>query len=389
MTRFVSIGLHYFIAIGVTLSVLLFFLVENGRINSFATYLVALTVFTVFIFPSSRRHLVELPRSVLFLTAGLLQYLAMSSWWSEASSFQLVLKFQGYAILIFFFLLGLVISVRQNKYFLVSLAVLTLAAASVSACYSVYLHFAFPDYRPLPEARLYALGRLSNPVISAASYGFASILGFWLFTQRPNILQLLVLVFVLCLLGFVIVLSGTRTVWVALALGIGAGIAFWRREPSLLSFAILCLTLGILAVLALGWDDITRRGFSFRPEIWSEFISRSIATHPILGAGSGSGSYWLTPELDFKHPHSVFVSIFFFGGIVGLGLFLSLLAACFLQLKQSPSGEVKVLAAMLLSYGVVFGIFDGDNILTKIDYLWWLIWMPIGVCLCLEGQGRG
>ncbi len=299
-------------------------------------------------------------------------------------SFQLFLKFQGYAVLILSFLLGLAISVRKYKHFLVTLAALTIAAASVSASYSIYLHFALPDYQPLAEQRLYGLGRLSNPVISAASYGFAALLGFWLLFRQQDRVQLLMLLIALCLLGFVILLSGTRTVWLALGFGIGAGVAFWRRESGLLGFACLLIVVGIVALFALGWDDITSRGFSFRPEIWSEFVSRTLANQPFLGAGSGSRSYWLTPELDFKHPHSVFVSMFFFGGIVGLALFMGLLIACFSHLKRTSSGQAKVLCAMLLSYGIVFSIFDGDNILTKIDYLWWLIWVPVGVCLSLE-----
>ena len=172
--------------------------------------------------------------------------------------------------------------------------------------------------------------------------------------------------------------------WLALGFGIGTGIALSRGDSGLLVFSCLFIALGSLALLMLGWDDFSRRGLSFRPEIWSEFVDRSITSHPFLGAGSGSSTYWPNPDLDIRHPHSVFVSIFFFGGVVGLGLFLGLLGACIQQLRQPLSGEVKVLGGMLLSFGIVFSIFDGDNILTKIDYLWWLIWMPIGLCLSLE-----
>lgn len=388
MGRLIFHVLHYLIATGVTLSLLLFFLAENGRANSFATYLVALAVLAVMVFPSSRKWLNELPRSIFFILVCLLQYLALSAWWSEAGSLELVLRFQGYAALILLFVLGLSISARQYDQFLMTLSALTLAAAGVSAAYSVYLHFALPEYQPLPEPRLYGLGRLSNPVISAASYGFASMLGLWLLIRLQTISQRLALLGVLCLLVFAILLSGTRTVWLALAVGIGTGAAFWRRDRALLVFTTVFFTAGFLGLMVIGWEDVARRGFSFRPEIWSEFFLRSLAAHPVLGAGSGASSYWQTPELTFKHPHSVFVSIFFFGGILGLALFLCLLFACFRQLLQAPHGDVKILAAMLLSYGTVFGIFDGDNILSKVDYLWWLIWMPIGVCLCLRNQIR-
>ena len=154
MTRLISGGLHYLIATGVALSPLMFFLAESGRANSFATYLVVLAVLAAMIFPSSRKRLNELPRGVFMMVVCLLQYLALSAWWSEAGSLQLVLKFQGYAVLILLFILGLSISVRQYDQFLVTLAALTLAAAAVSAAYSAYLHFALPEYQPLNEPRL-------------------------------------------------------------------------------------------------------------------------------------------------------------------------------------------------------------------------------------------
>ena len=330
----------------------------------------------------------ELPRAVLLMTVFVLQYLALSACWSESGSLLLVPKFQGYAALILVFVVGLAISVRRYDQFLVMLAALTLAAAAVSASYSVYLHFALPEYQPLPERRLYALGRLSNPVISAAAYGFACMLGLWLLIQQQPMLQRLILVGVLCLLGLVILLSDTRAVWLALGVGASTGVALCLRDRTLLGFSVVFVVIGLVALLAIGWEDVARRGLSFRPEIWSEFVGRSVAANPVFGVGSGTGSYWQTPALTFKHPHSVFVSTFFFGGIVGLALFLGLLAACARLVQQAQDSTVRTLAAMLLSYGIVFGIFDGNNILTKIDYLWWLIWMPVGVCLCLDGQSR-
>ena len=388
MTRHISAGLHYLIATGVALSLLMFFLAENGRANAFATYLVALAVLAVMVFPLPRRLLMELPRGVLLMTVCLLQYLALSAWWSESGSLLLVLKFQGYAALILLFAVGLAISFRRYDQFLLLLAALTLAAAAVSAGYSAYLYFALPEYQPLPEPRLYGLGRLSNPVISAAAYGFACMLGLWLLIQQQPMLQRLILVGVLCLLGLVILLSDTRAVWLALAVGASTGVALCLRDRTLLGFSVVFVVMGLVGLLAIGWEDVARRGLSFRPEIWSEFVGRSVAANPVFGVGSGTGSYWQTPALTFKHPHSVFVSTFFFGGIVGLALFLGLLAACARLVQQAQDSTARTLAAMLLSYGIVFGIFDGNNILTKIDYLWWLIWMPVGVCLCLDGQSR-
>ena len=388
MTERISVGLEYLVAIGVGLSLVMFFLLENGRANAFATYLLAIAVLAAMFFPRLRAQLMALPRDILLATVCLLEYLALSAFWSDTGGFQVVLQHQGYAALILCFVLGLAMACRRDGQFLPGLAYLVLLAAGVSAAYSIYLHVSLPDYQPLPEPRLYGLGRLSNPVISAASYGVAGVLGCWLLMRQRAGLIRLCLVLVLALLGLAILLSGTRTVWLALAVAVGAGFALGRQERGLMWFAGVFGVMGLVGLLSIGWEDVVRRGLSFRPDIWSEFIGRSMAANPLLGVGSGTESYWETPVLTFQHPHSVFVSAFFFGGLVGLGLLLLVLVTCARHLRVAETSEVRTLAIMLLGFGVVFSVFDGDNILTKIDYLWWLIWLPIGVCLCLDGQRR-
>ena len=49
MTERFSAALLYVIAIGVGLSVVLFFLLENGRANAFTTYIVALALLSPFL----------------------------------------------------------------------------------------------------------------------------------------------------------------------------------------------------------------------------------------------------------------------------------------------------------------------------------------------------
>jgi len=227
---------------------------------------------------------------------------------------------------------------------------------------------------------------LSNPVISAVSYGFTTLLAVHLIIDRRELWQRLLIVACLILLVVAIALAGTRTAWLAMGLGAGIGLAMVYRRRALPVMVGVVLATGLVAVFAVGWDDLIKRGLSFRPEIWAEFISRSIEVNPLLGAGSGSDSHWETLELSFKHPHSIFVSAFFFGGLVGLSLLVGLLVACVHHLYLAEESEVKTLAVMTLVYGVTVGVFDGDNVLTKIDYLWWVVWFPVGVTLCVPAR---
>jgi len=372
-------GLHYLVAGCVTLSLLMFFLAENGRANAFPTYLLGVAVIALLAFSETRRQITSVSMPVLTLTCIFLAYLSGSAWWSDSGGFPAVLQYLGYALLILAFILGLVLAHNHFASFLPLLLAMTVAAATVSGAYSIYLHLALPEYQPLPEPRLYGLGRLSNPVISATSYGFASLLSVWLILQRQDTWHRLLAAVCILILLTAMALSGSRTAWLALGLAAGTGFAMNYRDRALPWFALTLVATGLIAVAAVGLEDLTKRALSFRPEIWSEFVSRTLAANPILGVGSGSASHWVTPVLAFKHPHSIFVSAFYFGGLTGLLLLVALFAACIRHLFRADASLLKTLASMTLVYGITVGLLDGDNVLTKIDYLWWIMWFPVGM----------
>lgn len=383
MSEKLSEWLYYLLAAGVALCLLMFFLAENGRANAFATYIVGLGVIGALFQPDTRKELLTLPLPVLVVLVIFLEYLSVSAWWSDVGSLHTVIRFQGYSVLIVTFIAGFYLAGRRFENYLHIMAGLVTAAAMVSAGYSIYLHFALPEYQPLPEPRLYGLGRLSNPVISAVSYGFSVALAFWLLLQRRDLWLRLLLAAGIVSLLVAISLSGTRIVWLALACAVGVALSLETGRNGWLTLGVAGTVLGAVAIFSLGWEDLAKRGLSFRPEIWAEFARRSAEANPILGAGSGAPSYWVTPELTFRHPHSIFVSAFFFGGIIGLGLLVALIVLAARYAWQSPPSPVRTLAVMTLSYGVVVGLIDGDNIVTKIDYLWWLIWFPLAVVMML------
>ena len=92
MTERFSAALLYVIAIGVGLSVVLFFLLENGRANAFTTYIVALALLVALFFPSVRAEILALPRSVVLALVALLEYMALSAIWSEKGSIAALIK---------------------------------------------------------------------------------------------------------------------------------------------------------------------------------------------------------------------------------------------------------------------------------------------------------
>ena len=118
------------------------------------------------------------PPSLNFPVAGMtllfLTYLTLSVVWSDNDQnfFHTLIE----ALLVLTFCLAIPISIARFSGFLNLVVNLSIMASAINCAYSIYLHYALPQYQPLPEPRLYALGRLSNPVIGALSYGFAIIL---------------------------------------------------------------------------------------------------------------------------------------------------------------------------------------------------------------------
>ena len=372
-------------SVSLALCFLLYFLAENGKINAFGTYLLAVTVVPALFIKEIRARV---PRNRLLALALLfLFYLALGSVWASGEEARGFGKHLGYAALIAAFMIAVPLLIDRYSSHTHKFAVMVVCAAMVSAVCSIYLHFLPPDQQSLPAPRLYAIGRLSNPVVSATSYGFAVVLGIYLGLSLTRPVTRIALVIAIGFLLWAIALSGSRAAWLAIAIAAAAGVALTRPRYRWWLAAGTILMFGVLAVALTGLDELTRRAFSFRPEIWSHFVHLTLETAPFAGVGSGTSSEWVAGIETFRHPHSIFISTLYFGGAFGLAMLIGvyLLAARSLFMNREP---LRLPASMTLTFGLVVGLLDGDNLLTKIDYLWWIFWLPVALCISLNADGR-
>ena len=356
-----------------------YFLIKSGSGNSFPTYLLALAMVPLFAL-QARALMVDW--AVTGLTALFLVYMALSTAWSTSD--EIVMKSLAEALLVFTFCLSIPMSVQRFHWFLNTLVVLVILAAFVNCGYSIYLHFALPDYQPLPEPRLYSLGRLSNPVVGSLSYGFATVLAvYMMMTEERRVAKTGYALAVLLFL-WAIVLTGSRGAYLALAAGVCLGV--FLRYPGKLKIQMLGVVmtlaaLSLIAYLFLGPELLFKRALSFRPEIWTEFVSRTMAGNIWIGAGMATDSTFQMPELLIKHPHSIFVATFYYGGVLGLLTYLAMIAKSMFSLHQHKESSLRLLGAMLLAFGLTATALDGDEIVTKVNYLWLLIWLPVGIAM--------
>jgi O-antigen ligase len=83
------------------------------------------------------------------------------------------------------------------------------------------------------------------------------------------------------------------------------------------------------------------------------------------------------------HPHSMYLAVLYQGGLIGLGLFLTLIGMMLRELWRhfdQPMGSVAlaVLAVGLLSY-----LLDGHELVDRIGETWMLFWLPVAITLSL------
>jgi len=372
-------SLYYLVAVCAILTCTTFFLLENGSGNSFPTYLLGLGMIPLI---AIQFRTLQTDWVLAGLTTLFLGYMTLSVLWS--SNNESIVKTLTEALLVLTFCLAIPASIERFHWFLNALVVLVILSAAVNSGYSIYLHFALPDYQPLPEPRLYALGRLSNPVIGALSYGFALVLAAYMFLNETRRLARTGYLAAILLFIFAIVLTGSRGAYLALAAAVSIGVLLHytgNRKLQMIGVVGTLTALSVAAYLFLGSELLFSRALSFRPEIWSEFISRTIASNVWTGVGMTTDSEFQLPELLIQHPHSAFIATFYYGGVVGLALYLGLILRAIQSLGAMGQNNAQLLGSMLLAFGLTATILDGNELIAKVNYLWFLIWLPVGLAL--------
>jgi O-antigen ligase len=126
------------------------------------------------------------------------------------------------------------------------------------------------------------------------------------------------------------------------------------------------------------------RGLSFRDQIWSQMLTQMSAAQWVWGHGLGHPlSITLPSGVEHVHPHSIYFTMLFSSGLIGLLMLLAVLGNALLSAFRRP--ELR-LAGVLLAYSMGPLALDGDQLVSKLDVHWLLIWLPLG--LIAAGQVR-
>jgi O-antigen ligase len=143
---------------------------------------------------------------------------------------------------------------------------------------------------------------------------------------------------------------------------------------------VICLALAISPVVrAVAARLGLARGDSHRLEIWQAAL-RAIEQRPLFGYGLGA-NLQVSPT---GFPHSLYLSLLFYSGAVGLGLFVVMAAALIWRWRCAPKGAGRIWVAALGANALAAGLTDFGQITKGPGPLWLILWLPVALALSLE-----
>ena len=360
------------------------FVLTSQTGSSFPTYLLA--ILTV----AGCRRWSGLWQDWTFLCAVVLVgYLATSSFWSDPFDGRDAFSQWSRALVLWCFVVAAAEGFRSDWFlraFSLTIAVFGGAAAAVA----LVRFFAFPP----DDGRLSGLGQLECHVCAALIFGVALLCAlYWLFEAPSRRWRVFAALSVLCLASAV-VLTDSRNALVAVPF---AGIVYLmsRRAKSAAAFVAAVTVVAAAAAALVGGllaspasELLLPRGDSFRPAIWTEILSRALAGGPWLGNGVLADDDVLVGCYLLAHPHSMYIAVFFQGGVVAVALFAVLLTLSIRTLLANFARQEAKLALGIYALALPAYLLDGHELVTRIGWTWMLIWLPVAISVALSGGGR-
>ena len=357
-------------------------LLSSQSAASVFTYLLALVVFTGY------RAWSELLYTDLFLIVlVLLGYMTLTAFWSEDWAWRDVVSTLVRAVLVTAFVAAVsLVQLRgQVQRWLRRIMVLVGGGAVCAALVNYFV------LAPPPDGRLNGLGQLDAHVIAALVYGFIAILALQALLREvyPLWRALAVITIVLSLVA--IYLSDSRNAWVSVGLGLATLLLAERvaERDRFRSGIVMVGLLGAIFLVLLFINEGTRslllpRGTSFRTEIWELAIARILDGHLWVGLGILTDDNFLIGDTEILHPHNLYLSVMYQGGLLGLCLLGVLLWKVITELWRAYDDADAKLALGILGLALPAYVLDGHELLDKIGSTWFLIWLPVAIAVGLR-----
>ena len=366
---------HKLLSYAYCIFMLSFYVAEHERLYKDIFYYLVLIPFILFAGPEVFS---QIKRSLVFRLCSLwLGFLVLSLLWSphltprEASD---VVR----AFVLIHLLLAITIHLScQDPLFLRRLLVSLGAGAAVMAVIVMVRFYADHDF---PGARLAGFGRIFNSNDIARLYGFAALTTYFGLVRGGDWRseKILYVVILASLLGAV-ALTGSRGPALALATAVLAAAGSMRDWK--LAAVVLLPAFILVGVALMGEVDglaVLRVGDGRRLEIWLTMWER-IVEKPWIGYGILADKTVPYAGGVAIHPHQIFLTNQYIGGLPATALLLLTLAAAGRVAYRGFRSDGSFVLTALLIFVVVAGMFDFGDLLVTINWVWLIFWLPIAL----------
>lgn len=236
------------------------------------------------------------------------------------------------------------------------------------------------------SVRTIATGQLDHTILASHVMGVLCLILVYLRRRLPQMLQKGYWMFACS--GYLAFLLMSRTKGTLLALVACLILSYlWkpsRRSLMVAGMTILCSLIGIVFFP----EAILRGGFSSRPELL-QLAWEQLQQHLWFGLGLDQEYLLTIPETgySFRHAHNFYMHLAVELGVIGLMLWLMLLAGVAWRgwmTRHTAAGRV---VCALLCFSCIALLTDGLGPWIKPREEWFTVWLPIFLGFCLQAAG--
>jgi O-antigen ligase len=369
----------------IVVSLVSIFVLPSQSAASWPTYLLALAILAT---ARAWREAWRVP--MLWLVVALLGWLTLSSLWSEPFDGRGVLSVAVRALLTFCFVVALAECMRDQRLRLwLGRALVGAGGGAVLAALWIHLQ------APPPDGRLNGLGQLDTQVVAALVWGVVLIFALERALVDPQGAWRALGVVSALVAAYAVYLTGSRNAWVSVSIGAGVFLLAHRVRDTRQFIAAAGALAVILGTLVAGLiangasrEHVLPRGDSFRPGIWAAIVERIANDGSWFGLGINTSNNVIVDDLEFLHPHNLYLSVWYQGGIVAFALLVVLLAMTVRQLARDYRLPEAKLALAVLGVALPAYVLDGQHVIDKIGMTWIVLWLPIAIALGAAWSGH-
>lgn len=347
-----------------------FFILPSYRYQANVYYILVMLPFFVFFRSELRWRHINL---VSVLAAILVIYMALSSSWTVGEPIRPLWKALSYTVYLwFYFSVLMFLFGGDNRDYWVSnmgksLLFFGAVIGGIGALYFYTTH-------AFPSERLQPLISGENLIVTAQVLGFSILMGFNHYLRHgPRWYWLVfILIATLCFL-----LAQSRGV----ILGFSLALAVWGVLSRNIKVAFAFFFLAIILSSAYFWGYLDRifNANSARYEIY-QLTLEAIQGNEWFGMGLMTNTNEALK--GYGYPHSIFMTTYYFGGVIGVLLLFSLILAALWRSLGQVCKRGECLGFLLLIYSLGIYIFDGGLLVGHFSGEWLLFWFPVIFIAC-------